>query len=46
LDNPAHVGASSDGCVVAQNTADSTGYAKLQRIDSLRAAGENRITVQ
>ena len=46
LDNPLHPGSSSNGCVVAQNTADSTGYVKLQRIDSLRAAGETRVTVQ
>jgi hypothetical protein len=46
LDNPAHVGASSDGCIVAMNDASMTGYAKLQRIDALRAAGENLVTVQ
>jgi hypothetical protein len=45
LDNPAHVGMSSDGCIVASNTSDSTGYAKLQKIDELRAAGETLLTV-
>jgi hypothetical protein len=45
LDNPAHVGFSSDGCIVCQNDPSETGYAKLQQIDGLRKAGNNQLGV-
>lgn len=46
LDNPAHPGFSSNGCIVCQNDAAMTGLAKLQQLNALVAAGENRVTVQ
>lgn len=46
LDNPAHAGYSSDGCIVASNDLTMTGYEKLQKIDALRAARETLVTVQ
>lgn len=46
LDNPAHVGFSSDGCIVCQNEPDVTGMAKLQKLNALIAAGENVVTVE
>ncbi len=46
LDNPAHIGYSSDGCIVCQNDAATTGFAKLELLDSLQASGESIVTVQ
>jgi hypothetical protein len=46
LDNPAHPGFSSDGCIVCQNDPSMTGLAKLQKLNAMVASGENRVTVQ
>ncbi len=45
LDNPAHIGYSSDGCIVCQNDAAMTGFAKLEALERLRLAGETHVTV-
>lgn len=39
LDNPAHVGASSDGCIVVPS------YADLQKVEMLRVGGADQLTV-
>lgn len=45
LDNPAHPGFSSNGCLVPQNDRDFTGLSKLQLIDEWRQMGDNVLTV-
>lgn len=45
LDNPAHPGQSSDGCIVLANDSFMTGMAKLQALEKLRASGEDQLTV-
>jgi len=45
LDNPAHIGGSSDGCVVCSNDSFMTGMAKLEALEKLRAAGQDQLQV-
>jgi len=45
LDNPAHPGESSDGCIVCADDPATPGMKKLQRIESLRSSGEDQLTV-
>lgn len=44
-DNPAHVGRSSDGCIVAQNDRHMIAADKMAIIDRLVAKGENLVRV-
>jgi hypothetical protein len=45
LDNPAHPGMSSNGCIVPQGDGNMSGLGKLQKIDYLREKGEAVVTV-
>jgi len=45
LDNPAHVGASSDGCIVCSNDSFMNGLAKLEWLEKQRASGRDQLQV-
>jgi hypothetical protein len=45
LDNPAHPGHSSNGCIVFANDGELSGHEKQMLIEARRAAGEDQVTV-
>ena len=47
LDNPIHLGASSDGCIVCASDPEGplSGYQKQAKIEELRSAGQDQVTV-
>ena len=45
LENPAHLGESSDGCIVFASDPTLSGYQKQLVIEARRAAGDGQLTV-
>jgi hypothetical protein len=47
LDNPIHIGASSDGCIVCAGDPNGplAGYQKQAKLEALRCGGEDQLTV-